>query len=80
MTMRSFRDAEGRTWRVWQVIPQSEILRTTSPELAGGWLCFENNGDKRRLVGTPEGWHEHTDAELERLLRRASPVRRPGDS
>jgi hypothetical protein len=78
MAIRSFRDAEGRTWRVWHVVPQSEVLRATSPELTDGWLCFEYDGQKRRLVSPPTAWLDSTDDELLALLGAATPVKRPG--
>src|ERR1700686_364982 len=27
-------------------------------EFSAGWLCFESDGDKRRLAPVPEGWNE----------------------
>lgn len=80
MGIRNFRDSEGRSWRVWHVVPQSEVLRATSPELARGWLCFENDGDKRRLLDPPERWRECSEEELLALLQGAAPVPRPGGS
>ena len=75
-TLRTFRDGDGKTWRVWHVVPQSQVLRATSPKLAEGWLCFENDGDKRRLVSPPAGWHDLPDSELVALLGTAAPVKR----
>lgn len=75
MAIRNFRDSGGISWRVWHVVPQNEVLRTTTPALARGWLCFEAAGEKRRLADPPEGWAAHTDAELEALLLRAAAVR-----
>lgn len=77
MGIRTFRDGEGRSWRVWHVMPQSEVLRASSPELARGWLCFENDGDKRRLVSPPERWMDSTEEELLALLQGATPVQKP---
>jgi hypothetical protein len=77
MGIRTFRDGEGRSWRVWHVVPQSEVLRSNSPELARGWLCFENDGDKRRLVSPPERWLESSEEELLALLQGATPVQKP---
>jgi hypothetical protein len=76
--MRTFKDADGRSWRVWQVVPQSDILKSTSPELADGWLCFERDGEKRRLLGPPDGWHAVPDAELLAMLGRATVVKQLG--
>jgi hypothetical protein len=75
--MRTIRDGEGRSWRVWHVVPQSKVLRSAAPEMTGGWLCFESDGDKRRLVGPPERWEELTEAALVEMLGRAAAVRVP---
>lgn len=40
----------------------------------GGWLCFESDGDKRRLPGPPAGWEGLHDDELVEMLGRATPV------
>jgi hypothetical protein len=76
MGIRTFRDGDGRSWRVWHVTPQSDVLRAASPGLARGWLCFENDGDKRRLVDPPAEWATHTDDQLIALLGGATPVRK----
>jgi hypothetical protein len=44
--------------------------------MAAGWLCFENDGDKRRLVDPPQAWMDHTDEQLLALLAGASPVKK----
>lgn len=46
-----------------------------TPALAYGWMCFESEGEMRRLVGPPEGWDEYSDRELAELCRRASAER-----
>lgn len=76
MGIRTFRDGDGKTWRVWHVTPQSDVLRAASPGLVRGWLCFENDGDKRRLVDPPEEWMNHTDDQLVALLGGATPVKK----
>ena len=73
--MRTIRDGEGRSWRVWHVVPQSQVLRTAAPGMTGGWLCFESDGDKRRLVAPPAGWEQLHDTELVEMLGRATEVR-----
>lgn len=51
-----------------------ERRRRAVPErLLYGWLCFESNAEKRRLVPPPQAWAEATDQELEALCRRAVP-------
>jgi len=75
--MRTITDGRGRSWRVWHVVPQSAVLRSAVPAMTAGWLCFESDGDKRRLVGPPERWEELDDAGLVELLGRATAVRVP---
>jgi hypothetical protein len=74
--MRNFRDTEGRSWRVWHVRPQSDVLRAGSSNLAGGWLCFEREGEKRRLANPPADWDTIPESELEPLLRQPSLVKK----
>jgi hypothetical protein len=75
MGLRTIRDGEGRSWRVWHVVPQSQVLRVAAPAMTGGWLCFESDGDKRRLVAPPTGWEQLRDDQLVEMLGRAAPVR-----
>lgn len=49
-----------------------------TPGLEGGWLCFEQGDEKRRLTPIPAGWDGAPDAQLEELFQSARPVtRRP---
>ncbi len=50
--------------------------RNSPPELAYGWVCFESEHEKRRLVPPPPGWESCGDRELEELCRQASPQRK----
>ena len=34
------------------------------PHMASGWLCFESNGEKRRLAPVPENWNRADEIEL----------------
>lgn len=47
-----------------------------TPGLEAGWLCFENQVDKRRLTPIPTGWDQADQTELEDLLERARSVSR----
>lgn len=47
-----------------------------TPGLEGGWLCFENDADKRRLTPIPPGWERVDDGELHGLLVNARSVER----
>ena len=74
MALRTFNDGAGKIWRVWHVVPQSDVLKAASPGMAAGWLCFEYDGDKRRLANPPETWKDCTDDQLLAMLDRALPV------
>ena len=36
-----------------------------------GWLCFETQGERRRLQPIPENWHLLSDADLSGLVQQA---------
>lgn len=78
--VREVRDATGRDWRVWSVVPsQSEqrgSIKRVGAEYQGGWLAFESfdGTERRRLPDHPADWQTHSDAELAGLLERAVPV------
>lgn len=74
--MRSFRDSNDVEWTVFEV--RRQIARADLPEplQLAGWLCFENDVAKRRLLRYPERWREFADTELARLLQEATPAPR----
>jgi hypothetical protein len=41
------------------------------PRLTQGWLCFEREGERRRLQPIPDGWTRLPDSELEKWLAAA---------
>lgn len=41
------------------------------PNLEAGWLCFESNGEKRRLAPVPEGWESADNRTLVGLCNSA---------
>lgn len=43
-------------------------------EYSSGWLCFESEGDKRRLAPVPAGWNEAGPDRLATLLQAAKRV------
>jgi len=51
---------------------------TVASEYHNGWLCFESDGEKRRLVPVPEGWAEAGPDRLSTLLQAAKRVVRCG--
>jgi hypothetical protein len=46
-------------------------------KLSQGWLCFETDGEKRRLSPVPMTWETLPHAELEALCATASKVQHP---
>jgi hypothetical protein len=74
MATRAFTDRSGTTWLVWRVTPGENTARassaTTLPEeLAGGWLCFESEREKRRMYPVPPEWEALEDDKLDLLCR-----------
>ena len=76
MAVRTFVDARGAAWTVWEVRPgETSILGSSMmhhlrvrPQFTGGWLAFRaddpEGGDGRRLAPIPAGWEEAGEAEL----------------
>ena len=69
MAYREFQDEDGRSWRVWDTYPQSPHI--VAPGYEDGWLSFETEGEKCRLVPVPPDWHHGPAARLRELLRAA---------
>jgi hypothetical protein len=44
--------------------------------MAGGWLCFAAEEEKRRLTPIPEDWQRCSHAQLEQYCVAATPARR----
>ena len=55
---------------------RSPFLRkvAVASEFSQGWLCFESEGDKRRLAPVPEGWNEAGPDRLSTWLQDAKRV------
>ena len=55
---------------------RSPFQRTTavSTEFSQGWLCFESEGEKRRLAPVPPGWDEAGPDRLSTWLQAAKRV------
>lgn len=70
MAHRTFRDANGREWEAWDVVPTKWV----GPTLEGGWLAFQSGAERRRLAPLPLYWATAPDEELREMLRRAKPV------
>ena len=77
MSYAEFRDANGRSWRVWKTRPRlAEILSNLPIDWKDGWLTFECDGETRRLAPIPPGWEAFSATRLELLRRMAEPTRR----
>jgi len=55
---------------------RSPFLRsvTVASEFSEGWLCFESEGEKRRLAPVPDGWNEAGPDRLSTWLQAARRV------
>jgi hypothetical protein len=86
--VRHLTDREGRSWRVWAVLPETMKRFTGVENLMGqyrlGWLAFETvDGEiRKRLTSYPDDWQSLPAAGLEQLLDRAETAtrRKPGPS
>jgi hypothetical protein len=86
---RSFTDALGVQWQVWEVknpsVPPKLAALLGSERRRESWLVFEaETPEKRRLAPYPEDWLTIPEAELERCCERAvrvppAPARRAVD-
>ena len=64
--------AERRRGRERRRVAESRAAVSSGFEQ--GWLTFESDLEKRRLVPIPEGWEVLSDAALAALCARATPV------
>jgi hypothetical protein len=69
MAHRTFLDNNGRRWDVWSIKPTFSGMES--------WLCFETEGEKRRLREFPPDWEARTDGELCELCGVAEPAPAP---
>lgn len=53
---------------------QRSLTPFVSPQLTGGWLCFESENGKRRLAPPPPDWEDAPDEELATFWERAEAV------
>jgi hypothetical protein len=75
MAVRSFRDADGREWSVWSVVPSRKSDLFLPETMAEGWLCFECGDEKRRLHPVSDGWDALDEAALLALCATAAAVK-----
>ncbi len=71
MPERTFRDLEDIEWLVYDCAPAAGLERGFAPEMQTGWLCFQSEAEKRRLVNYPREWDRYSSKQLEMLLREA---------
>jgi hypothetical protein len=83
MAVREFSDEQGKTWRVWCILPEAIHPVTRAEDYLAdcyqlGWLVFEmtTGAEKRRLCPFPRDW-EHVDQEALRSLLAQSEAVRP---
>jgi len=76
MALRELRDESGVLWTVYDVHPSTVRHGSLQirEELASGWLCFQSDAAKRRLVGIPEQWEQMEDGALMSLMTAAALV------
>lgn len=77
MDLRSFVDADGVRWEVWEVRPTLSIDGVAAPgahlkeEMAAGWLAFQTTGRRRRFYPLPPDWESFSDTQLGILCKHA---------
>jgi hypothetical protein len=82
MAVRDFIDEQGKTWRVWCILPESIHPITRAEDYLAdcyqlGWLVFETaaGDDKRRLCPYPRDWETVDEEALRSLLAQSEAVR-----
>ena len=74
MAQREFTDTKGTRWLVWSTTPtQGAVLGS---EMQKGWLTFESDGERRRLVPIPRDWEQAAADRMELYCRAAQAVTR----
>ena len=76
MAIRELRDESGVLWTIYDVHPSTvrHGALQVREELASGWLCFQSDAAKRRLVGIPAQWEQLEDDALMSLMTAAALV------
>ena len=77
MALRTFALPDGSHWNEWDVVPtlsHNDRKLALGEGMTTGWLCFECNGIKRRIVPTPEGWEQWSETQLADALGTAQAV------
>lgn len=74
MASREFTDETGIVWRVWRTVPGG--AKVLDDAYAHGWLTFESEQARRRLVPVPADWATAPDERLAAYCRKALEVPR----
>jgi hypothetical protein len=74
MAHRDFTDSKGIHWLVWSTTPSSSSVLAT--DMKQGWLTFESESERRRLLPVPRDWEEASPERMELYLRAAQTVTR----
>ncbi|HEY2378434.1 MAG TPA: hypothetical protein VGH98_20815 [Gemmatimonadaceae bacterium] len=74
MAQREFTDSHGTHWLIWNTTPTPGAV--LAGEMQQGWLTFESDGERRRLVPIPRDWEKAATDRLELYCRAAQAVSR----
>jgi hypothetical protein len=74
MGQREFTDSRGRHWLVWSTTPMTGSVLAS--EMRQGWLTFDSDSERRRLVPIPRDWENAANDRLELYCRAAQRVPR----
>ena len=74
MAHREFTDSKGTRWMVWSTTPVAGAV--LNAEMQKGWLTFDSEAERRRLVPIPKDWEESSHDRMELYCRAAEPVTR----
>jgi hypothetical protein len=74
MAQREFTDSKGTHWLVWSTTPSAGSV--LAGDMQKGWLTFESDNERRRLVPVPRDWDEAGPDRMELYCRAAQPVSR----
>jgi hypothetical protein len=74
MAQREFTDSKGVRWLVWSTVPLATSVLAS--DMRKGWLTFESESERRRLVPVPRDWEDASPERMELYLRAAQTVAR----
>lgn len=75
--VRTYKDPAGTTWMVYMVAPAGGgSPHLLPPEYKHGWLCFEAEASKRRLVPVPQDWESCDEQRLDAYRKAATDAQR----